>query len=338
MRGYVISLIPGDGIGPEQTKALLEVLKRITENLVPLEVKIVEAGDGALRKYGVALPEKTFKTIKSSHACVKGPVGESAADVIVKLRQVLDLYANVRPVRSYPRLPALRSDIDLVIVRENTEGLYKGLEYPVTSKVAIGIRVITHFASRRIAEYAFKLARKRRRKITAVHKANVLRETCGLFARTCREISRNYPDVLYEEQYVDACAANLIRRPHEFDVIVTTNMFGDILSDEAAQVAGGLGLAPAGNIGDEHAVFEPVHGAAFDIAGKWIANPISMILAASMMFEWLGEKFSDRSCLKAARSIKKAVEEVLKEGKVLTPDIGGSSGTMDLAAEISKRI
>lgn len=323
---YRIALIRGDGIGPEQSAATLKVLSAVRDCLgVDFEIVEAEAGDTCLQQRGVALPEKTIELLKNSHACLKGPVGESAADVIVRLRIMFDLYANVRPAKSLPNVPALRPDIDLVIVRENTEDLYKGYEYEFDG-AAIALRVITKRGCERIARYAFELARRRRRKLVAVHKANVMKVTCGLFARTCRETSRNYPDVEYSEMYVDAAAMNLIRKPQEFDVIVTTNMFGDILSDEAAQVVGGLGLAPAANIGEDFAIFEPVHGCAPDIAGKNIANPTSMVLSSAMMFEWLGTKYGDSRCLEASNVIQRAVEEVLSGG-VLTPDLGGKATT-----------
>jgi len=334
--GYKIALIKGDGIGPEQAEATLMVLSRVVEvAAVDFELIEAEAGDLCLKRRGSALPEETIGILKECDACLKGPVGETAADVIVKLRQMFDLYANVRPARSLPNVPALRPDIDLVIVRENTEDLYRGYEYELDG-VAVALRVITRRACERIARYAFELARRRRRRVVAVHKANVMRVTCGLFARTCRDVSKNYPDVSYSEMYVDAAAMNLIRNPHEFDVIVTTNMFGDILSDEAAQVAGGLGLAPSGNIGEGFAIFEPVHGCAPDIAGKGIANPISMILSSAMMFRWLGERYSDERCLRAAELIERAVEEALREGRVLTPDLGGTASTSQFGRRVAE--
>jgi len=292
-----------------------------------------EAGDECLKRRGMPLPDETIEALKNSHACLKGPVGETAADVIVKLRQMFDLYANVRPARSLPNVPSIKPNIDLVIVRENTEGLYKGYEY-MLDDAAIGLRIITRRGCERIARYGFELAKRRRRKLVAVHKANVMKITCGLFARVCRNLSKRYPDVSYSEMYVDAAAMDLIRRPEYFDVIVTTNMFGDILSDEAAQVVGGLGLAPAANIGEGYAIFEPVHGCAPDIAGRGIANPTSLILSAAMMFEWLGERYSDKKCLEASRLLTRAVEEVLREGRFLTPDLGGGASTMDFGRRV----
>lgn len=239
---------------------------------------------------------------------MKAPVGESAADVIVVLRRILNLYANIRPAKSYPNMPALKDNIDLVVVRENTEDLYTGMEFEV-GNTAIALRTISEDASKRIAKYAFLTATQRnlKMKVTCVHKSNVMRKTDGLFARSCSEVAKQFPKVSFEQMYVDACAMNLIRQPESFDVIVTTNLFGDILSDEAAQVVGGLGMAPAANIGDDFALFEPVHGAAFDIAGKQAANPSSFILSAKMMFDWLGMKNNDKNCFEVAKKLESSV-------------------------------
>lgn len=335
---YKIAVMKGDGVGPEVIDATIPVIEAIEDLLqINVEKVFVEGGDNAIEKYGAPLPKDTVEAIRSTHACLKGPVGESSADVIVKLRQMLNLYVNLRPAKSYPNTPCLRSDIDLLIVRENTEDLYKRLEF-IIDDVAIGLRVISEKASRRIAEAAFKQALTRRHKVTAVHKANVLRVTCGLFARICREVSKKYSDVVYEEQYVDACAMNLIRSPQSFDVIVTTNMFGDIISDEAAQAAGGLGLSPSANIGDSYAIFEPIHGAAFDIAGRGIVNPVATMLSASMMFKWFYDRFKDLKCLNASKIISKAIEDVLANGKTLTPDLGGSSSTTQFSQAVIERI
>jgi len=336
---YRISLITGDGIGPEISDAVIDVLQTINDNLgLKIEIKKLEAGDTTLRKTGKALPDSTLETIKKSDACLKAPVGESAADVIVVLRRILDLYANIRPAKSYPNMPALGENIDLVIVRENTEDLYTGMEFDVGDS-AVALRTISVNASKRIARYAFKTAiqRNKQRKVTCVHKSNVMRKTDGLFARSCQEISKDYPDIAFEQMYVDACAMNLIRQPESFDVIVTTNLFGDILSDEAAQVVGGLGMAPAANIGDNFALFEPVHGAAFDIAGKHAANPSSFILSAKMMFEWLGMKNNDDKCYAVAKKIEDAVYGVVRDG-TKTKDIGGNKTTKEFAQQVVSKI
>lgn len=329
---YRIAIIPGDGIGPEQTEATVEVLNAVQDvGAVKLEYVFVDAGDECLKRRGAALPEDTIEAIKGSDACLKAPVGESAADVIVRLRQMFDLYANLRPAKSYPNAPALRPDIDLLIVRENTEDLYKGFEFYATPDTAVALRVITRRGCERIVKLAFELALRRRSRVTAVHKANVLKLSDGLFRKVCQEIAAQYPSVKFDELYVDAAAMHLIKRPQEFDVLVMPNMFGDILSDEAAQVAGGLGLAAGANVGEEYGIFEPIHGSAPKMAGKGIANPISLILAAKMMFEWLDEG-------NAAMLIERAVSSTLAEGKTLTPDLGGSSKTMELARAIARKI
>jgi len=340
MGSYSVALIPGDGIGPEITKATLGVLDAVEDRFdVDLGFLKIEAGDACLEKRGVALPEETVKVIESSDVCLKGPVGETAADVIVRLRMMFDLYANIRPVRSYLGVPCLRDDIDLVFVRENTEDLYKGFEFALDDDVTVGLRVITRKGCERIAEKAFNLARMRngKRKVTAVHKANVLRKTCGLFAEVCRTVAERHPDISFNEQYVDAASMRLIKEPQNYDVIVTTNLFGDILSDEAAQLVGGLGMAPGGNIGDNFALFEPVHGSAPTRVGKHTANPCSMILASKMMLEWLGEKHKDDSCSDAARAIETAVSNAIRNGSTI-PDFGGQLTTLEMADAIADEV
>jgi len=269
---------------------------------------------------------------------LKAPVGESAADVIVVLRRKLDLYANIRPAKSYPNTPALRDDIDLVIVRENTEDLYTGEEFMVDDS-AVALRIITEKASKRIARHAFNTAIQRNRKkhVTCVHKSNVMKITDGLFAKSCESVAKEFSDVKFDHMYVDACAMNLIRQPHEFDVIVTTNLFGDILSDESSQVVGGLGMAPAANLGDDFGLFEPVHGAAFDIAGKHIANPTSFILSVKMMLEWLGNKNNDQNSIFIANKLENAVLDVL-QSKIITKDVGGNTSTTEFTKEITNKL
>jgi len=340
MTEYKITLIPGDGIGPELSDAALKVLGAVQKKF-GLNLKIIEAeaGDECFKRRGVALPNDTIQKIKSSHTCLKGPVGETAADVVVKLRLMFDLYANIRPIKAYPSAPAIRPDIDLVFVRENTEDVYKGLEFSLGAETTLCLRVITRRSSERIAKKAFELARRRnnKRKVTAVHKANVMRLTCGLFASVCREIAQQYPDIAFDEQYVDASAMRLIKAPQEFDVIVTTNMFGDILSDEAAQLVGGLGMAPGANIGDNFAIFEPVHGSAPTRIGKHTANPCSMILASKMMLDWLGEQHNDAKCWAAAKAVEDTLIETLRKS-VTVPDLGGSATTIQMGEAIAKEI
>lgn len=297
-----------------------------------LEIRFYEAGDGALRRLGKALPEETLEGFRGADAGIKGPVGDTAADVIVRMRIEFDLYANVRPVRSYPGVPSVRS-VDLVIVRENTEDLYKGLEFEVGDAV-VAMRVISERASRRIARAAGEIAAGRRGLVTIVHKANVLRKSCGLFLRVAREELQRM-EVRHNDMLVDAAAMALVRDPERFDVILTTNMFGDILSDEAAQVAGSIGLAPSGNIGDERAIFEPVHGAAPDIAGRGVANPYAMILSAAMMLGWLGSRKNDQRASHASKALERSVEKAIRRG-CLTPDIGGSMKTSEAAQCVAR--
>ena len=336
---YKISLITGDGIGPELSESAISVLETIHDKLdLKFNVSKLSAGDKTLEQTGNALPDETVNAIKNSDVCLKAPVGESAADVIVVLRRILDLYANVRPAKSYPHMPALRDDIDMVIVRENTEDLYTGKEFNLGTS-AVALRIISEHASKRIAKYAFKTAMQRnsKKKVTCVHKSNVMRITDGLFAKACTDISKDFPEIKFEQMYVDACAMNLIRQPEEFDVIVTTNLFGDILSDESSQVVGGLGMAPAANIGDNFALFEPVHGAAFDIAGKNIANPSSFLLSIKMMLDWLGAKHSDSKCFEIGQKLESIIFELVKSG-FKTKDIGGDKTTSEFTENIITRL
>ena len=339
MTEYKIALIPGDGIGPELTEATLKILDAVQQKFdVSLNITKVEAGDTCYEKTGAALPEDTVEVIRNSHACMKGPVGETAADVIVKLRIMFDLYANIRPIRAYPSIPSLRPDIDMVFVRENTEDVYRGIEFDLDD-TAICLRIITRKGSERIARKAFEVARRRNKKklVTAIHKANVMKVSCGLFAKVSREVAQQYPDITFNEQYVDAASMRLIKEPQKFDVLLITNMFGDILSDEAAQLIGGLGMAPGANIGDDFALFEPIHGSAPTRVGKHTANPCSMILASRMMLDWLGEKYNDQECLNAAQAIEDAVTETLRKG-ITIPDFGGSAKTLEMADAMAEEI
>jgi 3-isopropylmalate dehydrogenase len=325
---YKIAVIPGDGIGKEVMEACLNVLNALD---LDLNYEFAEAGDECLKKYGDALPDETINIVKNSDACLFGAVGESAANVIVKLRQIMNLYANLRPVKSYPGTNALFDNLDFMIVRENTEGMYVG-EEEYTDDGAIAKRIITRKASERICDFAFDYAKKNaKKKVTAVHKANVLKKTDGLFKKVFYEVSDRYNDIKSEDYYVDATAMYLLTRPQSFDVIVTTNLFGDILSDEGAGLVGGLGLIPSGNISENNALFEPVHGSAPDIAGKGLANPTAMLLSAVMMLNYLNEQEN-------AKLLNNAILDVLKEGKYLTADMGGNSSTMEMASQIKNKL
>lgn len=295
-----------------------------------------EAGDNAKHELGNPLPESTLQTVRSTDACLKGPVGECAADVIIVLRRTLDLYANIRPAKSYPNVQCFSDQIDLVTVRENTEDLYVGWEFNTDDKTAVAIRLITEKASRRIAEYAFRLCRSRGKsnQVVAVHKANVMRKTDGLFLTACRSIAAKNPDITYKESYVDAFAMDLIRNPASHDIVLTTNLYGDILSDEAAQLVGGLGMGPAANIGHNYGLFEPVHGAAFDIAGKNIANPSSILLSTKLMLEWLSERYHDRETLVTGQLIENAIVKLLISNRK-TKDLGGEMSTQGFTSLVS---
>lgn len=318
---YRICLIEGDGIGHEVVPAARKVLEATG---LPLEFLEAEAGWETFERRGVSVPEETLEKVMASDATLFGAATSPTRKVpgffgaIRYLRRKLDLYANVRPARSRP-IPQSRAGVDLVIVRENTEGLYVEQERRYLD-VAIADAVISKRASERIARYAFKLAsRREKRLLHAAHKANVLPVTQGLFLETAKEVAKDFPEVTFKDIIVDNCAMQLVMRPEQFDVIVTTNLLGDILSDLTAGLVGGLGLAPSGNIGDRYAVFEPVHGSAPDIAGKGIANPTATILSAAMLLEYLGEE-------EAARRIEAAVDKVLAEGPH-TPDLGGTATT-----------
>lgn len=322
-----IAIIPGDGIGKEVMDAAMLVLEKLE---LPFEYVYLEAGDEAEQKYGKALPNETLDEVRRCDAVLFGAAGETAADVIVRLRQELETFANIRPARTFKGVPALHENVDMVIVRENTECLYRGIEWE-NEGVAEAVRIITRKASERIVRYAFELARRERRKrVTALHKANVMKKTCGLFKKVFYEVAEEYRDIEANDYYIDAGCMFMAMKPQMFDVIVTTNMFGDIVSDLAAGVVGGLGLAPSANIGERYAIFEPVHGAAFDIAGKGIANPTAMILTATMMLRHFGY-------VELAIKVENAVEKAITEGKT-TPDLGGTLKTMEMAEIIASYI
>lgn len=324
---YNIAVIPGDGIGSEVMESTITVLNNLN-----LDFNYIygEAGDACLEKTGYALPEKTIEIVKNADACLFGAAGETAADVIVKLRQEMKMFANLRPVKSYPNTNSLAENIDFIIVRENTEGLYIADKEEFTDEGAVAKRVITREAEKRIIDYAFQYAKDNNKsKVTGVHKANVLKKSDGLFKDIFYEVGEKYPDIEKEDFYVDATAMYLITQPEKFEVIVTTNLFGDILSDEGAGLVGGLGLIPSANIGNDGALFEPVHGSAPDIAGKGIANPIAMMLSAVMMLKYLGENES-------GEKLENAILKLLTDAKVLTGDLGGNATTNEVTNEIIK--
>jgi len=324
-----VTLIPGDGIGPEVSRAAVKVIDAAGANV---EWEEVEAGIAVVEKYGKPLPEHVLDKIRKNRVALKGPlttiVGKGFASVNVELRKTLDLYANLRPVQNLPGISSRFGDIDLVVVRENTEDLYSGLEHKVAPGVAQSLKIITKKASARIVKFAFDYAMKhRRKKVTAVHKANIMKISDGLFLETAKKVAKDYPQIQYQEVIVDNLCMQLVMKPQQYDVLVLTNLYGDIVSDLCAGLIGGLGLVPGANIGDKCAVFEAVHGSAPDIAGKGIANPLALILSGILMLEHIGQ-------MKTADKIRQAVHRVTEKGKVLTPDLGGKASTMEMAEAI----
>ncbi len=324
-----VLVIPGDGIGPEVTEASMIILKKVMGVYnINMNIKVSEAGDEAARRYGDPLPLETRKlALKWADAILKGPVGESAGEVVVPLRRMIDAYANIRPSKTLKRQKC-KPYIDLVIVRENLEDVYSGIEFTVGDS-SFALKVVTRAETRRVARIAAKYARDRNGKVTVVHKANVLKKTDGLFRDESLSIL-NGEGISVDEMYVDAAAMELVRNPSRFDVILTMNQYGDILSDLAAEVSGSIGLSPSANIGDSKALFEPVHGTAWDIAGEGKANPTAMILAASMMLQWLGYQ-------EASRAVFNAVEVAYERGYG-TPDVGGRDSTIEFASRIANFI
>ncbi|MEO7143159.1 MAG: isocitrate dehydrogenase (NAD(+)) [Bryobacteraceae bacterium] len=323
---YSVTLIPGDGIGPEVAAAAARV---VDATGVSIEWERVDLNADAIAKAGTSLPAPVLESLERTRVGLKGPVatpiGSGFHSVNVALRKKLDLFANVRPVRSLPGVKTRFDDvkIDMVIFRENTEDLYSGLEHEVVTDVVTSLKVITRVASIRIANYAFEFARLTgRKKVAAVHKANIMKLADGLFLRCCREVAVKFPEMEYRELIVDNASMQLVMRPETFDILLLPNLYGDIISDLAAGLVGGLGVVPGANMGGNHAVFEAVHGSAPDIAGKGIANPTALILSAVMMLIHLNERA-------AAGRLQTAIERVYADGKHLTPDVGGTAGTRE---------
>jgi isocitrate dehydrogenase (NAD+) len=327
---HTVTLIPGDGIGPEVSAAAVKV---VNATGVKIDWEPMEAGTEVMTKHGTPVPDEVINAIIKNRVALKGPIatpiGGGFASANVTLRKRLNLYANVRPAKTLPGVKSRYEKVDLVVIRENSEDLYSGLEHIVVPGVVESLKIITETACLRIGRYAFQYAaRKGRKKVTAVHKANIMKLADGLFLECMRRAHRDYPEIEYEEMIVDNTCQQLVMRPERFDVMVMENLYGDILSDLAAGLVGGLGLTPSANIGEDGiAMFEAVHGSAPDIAGRNLANPIALILSAAMMLEHLNED-------EAAHRVQRGVEKVLAEGRVLTGDLGGTATTTEITEAI----
>jgi isocitrate dehydrogenase (NAD+) len=330
---YKVTLIPGDGTGPELAAAMQTAVEATG---VPIEWDIQQAGAGVMEQFGTPLPEQVLNSIRQNKVAIKGPittpVGTGFRSVNVALRKELNLYACLRPCVSFPGLKSRYENIDLVIVRENTEDLYAGIERMVDENTAEGIKLITKQASEKIVKFAFDYARREgRRKVTAVHKANIMKFTDGLFLKTAQEVAKAYPDIEFEDRIVDNMCMQLVLRPEQYDVLVLPNLYGDIISDLGAGLIGGLGVAPGANIGAEAAVFEPTHGSAPKYAGLNKVNPTAIILSAVLMLKHLNEAA-------AAERLFQAVAAVIKEGKHVTYDLGGHASTQEMAQAIAAKV
>jgi isocitrate dehydrogenase (NAD+) len=328
-----VTLIPGDGIGPEVAGATVSVLRAAG---VQLQWESFVVGAEALTKYGDPLPRDLIESIRRNKIALKGPVmtpvGTGFVSSNVRLRKELDLYANLRPIKSLPGVPSRYENVDIVVVRENTEDLYSGLEHEVVPGVVESLKIITEFASRRIARFAFAYAQTEgRKRITAIHKANIMKMSDGLFLKCFREVAAGFPEIDADDLIVDNACMQLVMNPSRFDVLLLENLYGDIISDLGAGLVGGLGIVPGANIGDDMAVFEAVHGAAPDIAGRGIANPTALIQTAVLMLKYLGERA-------AAERIAAALESVLAEGRVRTRDLGGNATTLEFTDAVIRAL
>ncbi|WP_126427811.1 isocitrate/isopropylmalate dehydrogenase family protein [Brevibacillus marinus] len=354
MAAYKIGVLYGDGIGPEIVRATVEVLTAAAERTADATFEWLELPMGwtAIEKYQDPLPERTKQALEHCHGWIMGPHDAAAYPAEYQhkrnpsgeLRHYFDLYANIRPIKTMEGIKSVAGEADLVIFRENTEGFYPDRnmytgtgEFMITPDVAISTGVFTKKAAERIAHAAFRMAMKRRKKVTIVHKANVIKLANGLFLNTCREVAKHYPEVAVDDYHVDAMAAHLVRRAKDFDVIVTTNMFGDILSDLAGELVGSLGMAPSINTSDDKGMAQAAHGSAPDIAGQNIANPIGEILSAVMLLDWLAERHADQALSGIARLVETAVQKTVAEG-VRTRDLGGTASTTEFTQAIVGRI
>lgn len=333
MAKHTITLIPGDGIGPEIVAATVRIIEA---SGVDIEWETHIIGAQALEKYGDTLPEPTLESIKRNRVALKGPlttpIGKGFTSVNVGLRKALDLYANIRPVKALPNVESRYPELDLVIVRENTEDLYAGLEHVVVPGVVESIKIITEKASTRIAEYAFQFSvANNRKKVTAIHKANIMKLSDGLFLECFYNVAKQYPEIPADDKIIDNACMQLVMRPEQFDMMVLENLYGDIVSDLCAGLIGGLGLAPGANIGEQGAVFEAVHGSAPDIAGQGIANPTAILMSALLMLRHIGET-------DAADRAEKALMDVFADGEIRTRDLGGTAKTADFASAIIDKL
>jgi 3-isopropylmalate dehydrogenase len=350
MATYKLGLLKGDGIGPEIVDATIRILESFSTDGLLSKLELVELpmGYSAILEYGSAMPDVTKEALKTCDAWIMGPYDSlSYPDEVNQnrnpsgeLRHEFDLYANIRPSFTIPGISSVIPEMDLVIVRENTEGFYPDRnmkagrgEFMPTEDTSLCVGVFTRQAAERIARVAFELASKRRKKVTIVHKANVIRLSYGLFIEECRKVAQEYPDVQVDDYHVDAMTAHLVKRPKDFDVIVTTNMFGDILSDLTAALAGSLGIAPSLNSGNGVAMAQASHGSAPDIAGRGIANPTGIILSVTLLLEWLGEKHHDVSLIQMSQAIRDAVFSVYRDG-ISTPDLGGTASTSEFSTAV----
>jgi isocitrate dehydrogenase (NAD+) len=326
---HKITLIPGDGIGPEVTQATVRILEATG---IKFEWEQFAAGAEAFEKYHEYIPKELTESIERTRVGLKGPVttpiGGGFASINVQLRKQFELYANFRPIKNLPHIPTRYPGVDLIIVRENTESLYSGIEHEVVPGVVESLKIITEKASTRIAKFAFEYARKsKRKKIHAIHKANIMKLSDGLFLRCSRNVSKDYPEITYGEHIVDNTCMQLVMNPYQYDILVMENLYGDIISDLCSAFVGGLGFVPGANFGDQCAIFEAVHGSAPDIAGKDIANPTAVLRSALLMLDHLGEH-------EASARITTALEEVYRTKEKLTRDVGGSSGTSKFADSV----
>src|SRR4051812_47810499 len=328
---HKVTLIPGDGIGPEVTKAVVQILEATG---IKFEWETFAVGAEAYEKHGEYIPKDLISSLERTRVGLKGPVttpvGGGFPSINVALRKRFELYANFRPIRNLPHIPTRYPDVDLVIVRENTESLYSGLEHEVVPGVVESLKIITEKASTRIARFAFEYARKnKRKKVHSIHKANIMKLSDGLFLRCSRNVAKEYPEITYGEHIVDNTCMQLVMNPYQYDVMVMENLYGDIISDLCAGLVGGLGLVPSANLGEHCAIFEAVHGSAPDIAGKNLANPTALLRSALLMLRHIGEP-------EAALKIRNALERVYRDRDKLTKDVGGKAGTSEFADEVIK--